>query len=321
MGRLEGPLAVLQANGRYGVSLFFAVSGFLICSLLLREERRNGAINLRAFYIRRSLRLFPLYYSVLLLYNVLIYFLNQFSPENQILFWEKLPFHLTYLSNYTAQSTQGPFFFSWSLAIEEQFYLVFSVLFFFLARRHLIQVIVAALIAKFLILNYIVAFDGAHDEARRLLSSFCEPILMGVLAAVAIHTKTGFRMLHVLSKPWLLMLVGVSVVILLACYEIRGTSEPVAQMLYLLMTALIEGVAMRPRVPMLGNRLLLHIGKVSYGIYLLHMLFIMATERLITANPVIVFPLATIGVVIGASVVFQYFEQPLLRYKKRFSRA
>jgi peptidoglycan/LPS O-acetylase OafA/YrhL len=121
---LNGPTEVLQANGRYGVSLFFAVSGFLICSLLIREEQQHGCINLRDFYIRRSLRLFPLYYSILLLYVALIYFFDQFSEANQALFWEKLPFHISYLSNLTAKSTQGPFFFSWSLAVEEQFYLV-----------------------------------------------------------------------------------------------------------------------------------------------------------------------------------------------------
>src|SRR5512133_2184884 len=62
--RFESPLLqIMQENGRYGVSFFFAISGFLICTLLLREQRENGRISLTKFYSRRALRLFPLYYA------------------------------------------------------------------------------------------------------------------------------------------------------------------------------------------------------------------------------------------------------------------
>jgi peptidoglycan/LPS O-acetylase OafA/YrhL len=54
-------------HGHHGVTLFFAISGFLITTLLLRERDRHGAIDLRAFYVRRALRIFPLYYAVLLI--------------------------------------------------------------------------------------------------------------------------------------------------------------------------------------------------------------------------------------------------------------
>src|SRR5882672_6045500 len=60
----SGPLS----RGYHGVSLFFVISGFLITTLLLRERSRTGAISLRKFYLRRALRIFPLYYAVLALY-------------------------------------------------------------------------------------------------------------------------------------------------------------------------------------------------------------------------------------------------------------
>ncbi|MES9902356.1 MAG: acyltransferase [Sedimenticola sp.] len=315
---LSDPIAILQENGRYGVSLFFVVSGFLICSLLIREERKHGHICLRSFYIRRGLRLFPLYYLMLLLYFILIFFFHQFSEENQALFWEKLPFHLLYMSNWTSQSTEGPFFFSWSLAVEEQFYLVFSFAFAIFIRSKIIYAILIAILVKFLALN---VFDlGWSHVTARILFSYSEPILMGVLAAYVVHTKKGFRVLSALSKISVLALVSVGVLVLLATYELTDKSEPMALILYGLMTALTVGVALRPRIPFLGNRIFLHVGKISYGIYLLHMLFIMVIERFVSTNPMIVFPMALVGVVLGGSVVYQYIERPILSFKGNFSR-
>src|SRR5262249_49399060 len=64
-------------NGAFGVSVFFGISGFLITALLLREKARQGQISLRDFYIRRTLRIWPLYYAVLALYVALVITLKQ----------------------------------------------------------------------------------------------------------------------------------------------------------------------------------------------------------------------------------------------------
>ena len=99
------PLHTIQENGRYGVGFFFLISGFLICSLFLREQARTGGIALWKFYGRRAVRLLPLYYAVLLLQAALVFFLHQYSPENQQLFREKLPSYLFYYSNWLPTAT------------------------------------------------------------------------------------------------------------------------------------------------------------------------------------------------------------------------
>ena len=63
----------LLSRGHLGVELFFAISGFLITTLLLRERRQSGRIALGNFYVRRTLRIFPLYYTVLLVYTLIVW--------------------------------------------------------------------------------------------------------------------------------------------------------------------------------------------------------------------------------------------------------
>lgn len=74
---VHGPF--LGHVGAEGVSLFFAISGFLITTLLLREQRRQGQVDLKAFYVRRSLRIFPLYYATLALYVLTVWVLERHS--------------------------------------------------------------------------------------------------------------------------------------------------------------------------------------------------------------------------------------------------
>ncbi len=114
----------LSGQGRHGVTLFFAISGFLITTLLLREQDKLGYFSLRKFYARRSLRIFPLYYSVLLLYIVGVLITDQ-GEDYERQFWSNLPAFATYTTNWfvALDSDRVIFYFAWSLATEEQFYL------------------------------------------------------------------------------------------------------------------------------------------------------------------------------------------------------
>jgi peptidoglycan/LPS O-acetylase OafA/YrhL len=315
--QVGGVLRVFQANGRYGVSLFFALSGFLICSLLLREERKNGHIDLKNFYIRRALRIFPLYYAVLAFYAVLVFALDQFSPSNQALFREKLAGYLFYFSNVVAAVHVGPFFFAWSLAAEEQFYLAFGLLMRKLRRGALAGLLLGLLSVK--VLFFRVGWADDHLLAWRIIFSYEEPILLGVLLAFALHTRRGFRIGWFLSRPAVLWTLGAVLAVLLGGVQFHDQRRLETQLLYLVMTLVIGGCCLRPAVPILGNPLLDHIGKISYGIYLLHLLVIIAVGRFISTDPWAVFLFSTAGTVILESLVYRYFEHPILRYKEKFS--
>lgn len=317
----SGPLAVLQENGRYGVGFFFVISGFLICSLFLREERMTGGIDLWKFYGRRALRLLPLYYAVLLLQCVLVFALHQYSAENQQLFRDKLPSYLLYYSNWLPTSTQGPFFCSWSLAVEEQFYLVFGFLLFFGNRRLVIGTVLAALLFKVFVYQMYGAVD-ANSSICRVLFSYREPILIGVLAAFALNRASWFEFCRRwFSSAVTLTVIGTLAAASLCIHQMQHESFWDAQLLYIAMTLLVVGFVIRSKTPVLCSRPLTHIGKISYGIYLLHM-FIISTARKLPGGhiPLVCFLISAVGVIILASLVYRFFERPIIDfYKHRLS--
>jgi peptidoglycan/LPS O-acetylase OafA/YrhL len=313
----------LQENGRYGVGFFFVISGFLICTLFLREESKFGKIDLWKFYGRRMLRLLPLYYAVLLLQAVLVFGLHQYSPENRELFREKLPSYLFYYSNWLPTMTQGPFFCSWSLAVEEQFYVAFGLIFFYCRRRAAISFVVAALLVKVIAYQLFGAVD-ARSQVCLVLFSYREPILLGVLAAFALNSSTRYGFLKKwLGLGWVTAAAGLTLLASLLLHTMRHESAWDSELLYLLMTVFVVGIAVQPRVPILTASLLTHIGKVSYGIYLLHM-FIRSTLKKFPRGDDFLFSFVstTIVAIVLATLVYKYFEQPIIRfYKTKFSPA
>src|SRR5271168_3205722 len=83
-GRLEA-IPILRMGG-FGVDVFFAISGFLITTLLLRERHKSGQISLRAFYVRRTLRIWPLYYATLAFYIVLVLLFQRGTGRDHVFF-------------------------------------------------------------------------------------------------------------------------------------------------------------------------------------------------------------------------------------------
>jgi peptidoglycan/LPS O-acetylase OafA/YrhL len=123
-------------HGPNGVTIFFVLSGFLITTLALREEARDGWLDLKGFYIRRICRIYPLYVVVLALYCVLILGLGMESAR-KTLFLDELPYYALGLPEHGlfVHGVIAPFDGAWSLGIEEKFYLLWPVLLVATARR------------------------------------------------------------------------------------------------------------------------------------------------------------------------------------------
>ncbi len=308
-------------RGYLGVSLFFAISGFLITTLLLREREAHGQISLGRFYARRSLRIFPLYYAVLGLYVLLVVLFEKGAVEKAE-FFANLPAFLSYTSNWFVPLEPDKriiFYFAWSLATEEQFYLLWPTV--MRAARHWGSVLfMAALLVISLWAPWAVE-TGRLDGTLlwvRILASFAPPICMGCLAAIAVHSPQGFAVVYrALGHAWVPPL---ALGFVLGAVAMDGTPFWLTSVL---MTALVVSCCIstrHPLMPVLTFSWVAYVGTVSYGVYLLHMIALNLVRRAVPDQGFAVyFPLTLALSVLMAGLSFRYFESRFLRLKERLS--
>ena len=130
-------IAKIAIFGQTGVTLFFVLSGFLITRILLSTKNQDNYFS--AFYARRALRIFPLYYLFLAIY----FFINPFIHGEQIIPASKQWYYWVYLQNFALTfnwDSAGPMHY-WSLGVEEHFYLFWPVLVYFVDTKHISKVI------------------------------------------------------------------------------------------------------------------------------------------------------------------------------------
>ena len=264
-------------SGRMGVTVFFVLSGYLITSLGLREERSRGHLHLPAFFVRRAFRLLPLYYVVLLCYCVLIFGLGM-SPEKRAPFAAALPYQLFYFQEWpvflgvNGMHVNIPFTQSWSLGIEEKFYFVWAFL-GFLAWRSAGAVRLGGTAALMILMSFSPAIAG--NEIGQFFYPYTH-LLVGCLTALLLDNPKWFGRVAWLGRPRMALL---SVALLLALHftiplhghpweRLFHSTYSLSTALFLIAILLGDGLIQRS----LRWSVLVSIGKLSYGIYLVHLL-------------------------------------------------
>ena len=310
------PLPGIWGKGPAGVDLFFCISGFLITTLLLREKARTGSIALGAFYLRRSLRILPLYYAVLLSYVVFALCLSPALPQRAH-FFRTLPLYASFTANWFADfGVAHPilFSFAWSLCIEEQFYAFWPALVRWLRPRRALLVMCALLIA-----DYCAERGAIAGYAGRILTSFAAPIGFGALVALLLDERSAFDALYpVLGKTWSAPLALVSACSLLLC---PGAPLLVFQAMLAVLVATCVVAERHGLAWLLRARIVGYVGAISYGLYLLNSTAIGLVRRAFPAHggdSGFVF-LASLPLALGlAALSHRYFEAPFLRLRERF---
>lgn len=266
------PLPGIAGKGAVGVDLFFALSGYLITTLLLREQRQSGRLRLAAFYGRRALRIFPLYYLVLAGYAVLALALGP-SSQQALHFWRSLPYHASYTANWFvdyAVPHDVMFAFSWSLCVEEQFYWVWPPLVALVARRSTLAALMAIAIGVDALAEHgaLAGLLPPGSWGLRVVTSFAAPIGFGSLAALLLDGPAGFGVLE--------RVLGARVAApLLLCACVLLLLPPVTPYLALsaCLAGLVGAVVVRPDHGLrwlLEQPALRRVGTLSYAAYLVH---------------------------------------------------
>jgi peptidoglycan/LPS O-acetylase OafA/YrhL len=319
---VSGPHAIYLLNqGNRGVDLFFAISGFLITTLLLREYNQHGRISLYKFYIRRTLRIFPLYYAALFLYCALVYFTLPNTPKGAE-FWNNLPAFATYTTNWFVNPDDAAdrgvtFYFAWSLAAEEQFYLFWPpvlMLALYQGRKMWAPAIPVLLI---LALKLWVQVQANSGISSIVFESIPPAILLGVLFGILLNSKRTFCALWVfLGNKLVAPAAAVSLLALLQLQSDRFTTNFV-------MALFVAAICIRENTllhPILRWRPAVFVGTISYGIYLMHMLAANIIRKMVGHSfGTDVFVCTTVLVILLAYLSYRYFESPLLLMARRIT--
>jgi peptidoglycan/LPS O-acetylase OafA/YrhL len=316
--------------GRFGVTIFFVISGYLITTLALREEARRGSLCLPAFYVRRGFRIFPLYYLVLALYCFYICVLG-IHAETKPMFWGAFPYLCFYFQEVpfffglNGKFAGIPFFQSWSLGVEEKFYLIWPLLAFFLWRRTRATRLWGCV--ALLVVLAVTPIVGLGQFANFLYPHYL--ILVGCLIAILLNDPRWFRRLRFIgTTPWVYVAAGVFLAVhfskpYLPQFYWHFGGPVYALTIGALLISLLLGnslVARSLRLPALT-----FIGRVSYGVYLIHLLCLAVASRMLpdTSGRMdlqVVLYLATCALSIaGAYVLALLVERPLIEIGRRWS--
>jgi peptidoglycan/LPS O-acetylase OafA/YrhL len=308
-------------GGYQGVDVFFVLSGYLISSILLAEQEKSGRIDFRAFYVRRFLRLYPA--LIVLLVGVPVASLLA-AYERKRFTAEAMLYALTYITNIAHTAGRGASFFldhTWSLAIEEQFYLLWPLVLVLLvarlATRRAAALTLAGAALVLWALYALVTWHWSAADARNLPPTDSLELVAGAVLAFAPSWALPAR---TPTAP-ILALGGFALVAAVlprqgsVGFGYWGIAVTAAASLLLIGHAIADGAL----TTILAWEPLVWLGRRSYGLYLYHFP-IAAVIHLHIDSKTAAAALTVVVSITAAALSYRYVEQPFLRRKHRFER-
>jgi peptidoglycan/LPS O-acetylase OafA/YrhL len=308
--------------GLFGVDIFFALSGFLITMILLEEWEQSGTIHLRNFYIRRMLRLFPALILLLLVFSPVAPKPYIFSTLFYFTNWVKA-FHLQSESLYLDHT--------WSLSVEEQYYLFWPMILLFLLQRKVPKQLLvfiplclgaASALARFFVWNttndWFRVYMGTDLHADGLLigSAFGIATIYGFIPDFSKH-KMIYSLLTILTLSlgvWLLIDKQLTQTFIPTYGNLGvslGTLLLISRLVHYPSPSLSKIFCFPP---------LVKIGIISYGLYLWHAPVAVVVDQIPVVGPSWIYSaLSVLFTFLAASASFLLVEKPLLRQKNRLT--
>jgi peptidoglycan/LPS O-acetylase OafA/YrhL len=317
--------------GAFGVSIFFVLSGFLITYLLL-EEQQEGPIQIKHFYLRRILRIWPLYYLLVLLGFFVVPHLDFFQVPH---YSTEMGESLERLLLFTGLAANVAFVYFptvayanilWSVAVEEQFYLFWPHL--IKLKRNLFWIMLLLLVG-YMALKFNAGNLDRQVELLVIRTRFSAMIIGGIGAYLVFTKHALIRYVYArMTQVFLFLLFGLLLFELVDFMSLELFQD---EFLALVVCGLILNIATNPNsILKLEHSLLNYFGKISYGLYVYHLFAVVIVLKLLPTvlpiqdwSPWISYPLFLLTI-LGLTTVlshfsYRYFESYFLRKKVKFS--
>lgn len=319
-------IPILYYGGAMGVGLFFVLSGFLITHILLSQQElfQSGGSNikskiLKTFYIRRTLRIFPIYY----LYVIVLVILGA-GQVREVWLWL-----FTYTYNFQLFLTgiwhSGYIEHLWSLAIEEQYYLIWPALLFFCPPRYNFHLVIGFILLAIFCKAFLYLSDPVSQYSKFPVSQFDG---FGLGSLLAIFWRKNIRI--PLAGLWFILLWGISFFLKWNRFHFHGMSflGQVVPFYFAGCTMLVYLTAKGMNgIPgyLFGNPVSRYLGRISYGLYLYHLVipdfsrWLLDTLGIGRFSEGIMWIIYSILTLLITSISWYAIEQPINRLKGRFS--
>jgi peptidoglycan/LPS O-acetylase OafA/YrhL len=318
-------LLTAKEAGAFGLDLFFALSAYLITELLLREHASRGTFSVSAFYVRRALRIWPLYFTFLAL---TIFVVPTIFPRESFGLVYIISFAL-FVGNWACAAKGIPFSVAgplWSISVEEQFYIGWPLLLRFFGVNRLRQLAVVMLLLALLTRILLAVYGVKHPGVWCNTLARLDPIALGAILAFTLRGRAPQ-----INKVLRLVLCGLAFASwwLIARYLSHdGASSIATYALSGLTSAVLLVAVLRSEARLLNVApfsWLVYLGRISYGLYVFHLLSLALMMNVVVV-PVLGIPLgfelrvlaSFLLTVALAALSYIWLEQPFLKLKDRF---
>lgn len=322
-------LHTLIHNMNFGVDMFFLISGFLITYLLLKEKSEKGKINIPAFFLRRALRIWPLYFFIIAICPLIVWWMQQTNaakyPDPE---YAPVIFFYNNFRTITTETWQFPFAHFWSICVEEHFYLVWPFLVALVPMKKLPHLFVTVIVASIAFRGYAATHSFSWYDVYLNTLSRIDVLAIGGLAAWA-----HFHKPYSLNLPLYIRLLLYGVILWGLAYVDLGEWNDLFETVWKkYVFVLLAGLAMMNYVFSPNSYLkwgpkhfINYLGRCCFGIYLWgNILLQIIIQKIILpyfpeAKWYVFWP-----VVIGLSLLipvisYELIERPFLKLKSRFA--
>jgi len=311
-------LSRLAYHCAVGVTVFFVISGFLITTLLLTEEAKNGFVNRTDFYIRRAFRILPIFLLFIL-------FVTLWRKVEAIGLTNGDILHaLTFTVNFAPG--RGSWFIShfWTLSVEEQFYLLWPTV-FIISRKHLKPVLCVFIIYSCISRAIWHRYPEFGTVALAPYFSASDAIMIGALGGILLFENPGLTSQKIFDR-WSLKLLAIIIIAFFVYCVDSGKLSIIAipfgnvfisaSILFLVFAYLKPSNSLAYKF--LNNKIMVHIGLLSYSLYVWQQFFIKGSTPFTWRT----FPLNILFIYLAALASYYLWEQPFLKFRKtHFAKA
>jgi peptidoglycan/LPS O-acetylase OafA/YrhL len=315
--------------GWIGVPVFFALSGYLITNILINS--RTSENYFKAFYSRRILRIFPIYFLCLILIRLFDHYYKSWGIDD-------LWYYVFYIQNFKLAIDQWqsnfPIFFNhtWSLAVEEQFYLVFPFLVWVMDSKKL-KITCICLMFIGLLSRYIIVSELPQNQTIYYVNTICNLDYLGGGALIAIflnrNEMNGLKvLLKVLTAVCLLLYFVISPLVFhKPLFTLSLTLAESHELNLMFMLPVILSIVLILKTfrnkfldVVFGNKVFIFLGKISYGLYLYHLpVFYWADHYVHWHNPLVFTGVRFALTILISYISFMVIETPFLNLKRYFN--